>query len=409
MPGQFQQALYSQLTQQAEGEPTGMMPVVSHAPNQEGTTFSQAQQAQQGAPTGNFNPPFTGPSAIDEAEMSKLPTQEEAAAAVVARKAADRKATVDDIELRTAKTNLELATQRLNEATSPAAQKAAELKLAEAELNLKIAELKLAKEQDPNLNPKAIAEYENKLAIERDKIKQASDKALQDDRIAFEWDKLEEEINARRAETEDSQDFTAEQNKLNREAALANTKVQASTQLRGQEIQRISDVDKFNMDAYANAIRKGEVSADIAFKKLSADISQRRLSSEILKNTGDAIAPFAPHLSSYKKGDIPLGFESGGPFEVAMRQGGAQSYDPSKYAANPVGVDLFGMAKGQGAQPVNTPMPSTSTIPDLNVGEAPTATQLPPHLQMTPEETATMQKDLMARLMNQQAQPQQVR
>lgn len=327
-----------------------------------------------------------GPPA-PEGSSQKEYEQKQEADADAARNRAQQEA-----ELRKAQADADLAGAKAREATSPAAARAAELAEAKARIDLKVAELNLQKANDPNQSPVAIARLEAQLANERAALDQQFQAQMQDARFAQEARKLEFEqsdnwarMNATNMFTAQEKDkdreltvsegtanrsltaseglagreLTREQNSLNREAELQRTRLTTGVQLRGQELDRLQAIDQFTTNTIANQIRKGELDVDRGYKVMQSAIAAHRLPSEITANIGQALSPFVPHLSSYKAGEIPLGFASGGPFETALRQGGATSYDPSEYAAKPVSVDLFGIAKHFGAS-------SPGKLPDPN-------------------------------------------
>ena len=304
-----------------------------------------------------------------------------------------------EAELKRLEAEANLADKKYRDAMSPEAAEAARLLQKKAQLELAIAELNLAKAQDPTLDPRYIAQYEHELNLELEDLRQEHAAAMQDGRIAAEWNRMSEEqrlIGEResvaRRETQDftseenqkSRDFTAEQNRLQQEGEMNKTRLTSAVNLRGQELERLSAQDKFTIDTVANKLRKGEIGIDRAYKMMDMQIKQRKLPSEIAQNIGQAMAPFVPHMTSYQKGDIPLGFEAGGPFEIAMRQGGATSYDPNQYAANPVQVDLFGAAKKMGGNVPTTPLSNPANMPDLSGINTDLTSNLS-QIQMTPE------------------------
>ncbi len=316
----------------------------------------------------------------------------------------------DTARLQKAQADAKLAEAKAAEATSPETQQANQLALQKANLDIQVAQLNIAKLTDPNQSPAATARLEAQLKMENDRLNQEFQSSMQDARIKSEWDKTVYESNtawdrqteqlkaskqlsddqiasresissADRASSEGihaadrlfqheegqlTRDFTERQSALQRESELQKTRLQAGVQLRGQEVDRLQAIDTFTTNTIANQIRKGELDVDRGYKVMQAALQAHRMPSEIVANIGQGLAPFIPNLSSYKKGDIPLGFESGGPFETALRQGGATSYDPNQYAANPVGVDLFGIAKKFGAtNPGKLPNPE-SVIPKVS-------------------------------------------
>lgn len=340
------------------------------------------------------------------------------------------------LELETAKANLALAQQKAKDAASPEAQAAAELAVQKSRLDIQLAQLNIAKVQN-QMAPQDVAKLENQLALQRDQLKQQFDVQMQDARIANEWAQIEyqqgqitqrtqmeiqsrategaldrettmgvenlrrsttlEEGGANRSHTSQEnlldRAATAEENRMNREQRMQEAKLTAGVQLRGQELDRLTAMDTFATNTVANQIRKGELDVDRGYKVFQSALQAHRLPSEITANIGQALAPFVPHLSSYKAGEIPLGFESGGPFETALRQGGATSYDPSAYAAKPVGVDLFGIAKKFGATPPKGGIPDPNKIipkvPDIQMPTSNLA-----GLQMSPDIEANIRNYL---------------
>jgi hypothetical protein len=303
--------------------------------------------------------------------------------------------------------------------------------LLQAQAQAARAQANLAELQHANYMPE-----DQKLRLQHEYAKElqdannASQLAIANLRESGEDRRLLERIQHERDTLNQTQGFTAEQNQLNRQSQQdivdkqetgANTRlgiqqagedrrasIRAGVDLRGQDITMQQHRDKTMVDLLSAQIEAGKLSQAKARDMWQAYVDQKKLPSEIMKNVGDAIAPLVPHLTSYKKGDIPIGFEQGGPMEIAMRQGGASSYDPSKYAANPVQIDMFDLAKQAGADFKKTSLPDpktlfNTTVPNVpdpssfqssmsNVG--PASSYIPQGLGMTPDEMSKLDQHL---------------
>lgn len=366
MPGLFQSALNNQLnnTNTEENRPSVTNPVM---------------------------PRRNGQRDVDANPPQRPKTYEEEVAArgqIVAQNDAIRESDLQQAELRTAIAQMQKAEAAAREANSPEAAQAAQILLQKAKVDLATAQLALAKAQDPSQHPEYIARLEAELAQERDRVNAEHQAALQDARLKAEIDQINATQDRLDQRSEKDNSFTAEQNRLTREAQTESNRLTAGIQVRGQELEKLKAEDNFTLQTIANQLQKGQIGVDRAYKILQTQIEQKKLPSEIMRNVGQAIAPMVPYLSAYKAGEIPVGFESGGPFETALRHGGATSYDPSVYAAKPVGIDIFSMAKKAGAD-FNTPKLSNpeTYIPNVDVNVNPTSAManLPTSLQMTPE------------------------
>jgi hypothetical protein len=129
--------------------------------------------------------------------------------------------------------------------------------------------------------------------------------------------------------------------------------------------------------------------------------------SQILESVAKATEPFIPYLTSRKAGDSAPGFEAGGPMEKLVQSGGG-SYDPAKYAVNPININMFDLAKQAGANwSESGKLPSVdkvfSKVPDIKVnpgesnvtrlsdaGAIRSVLPLPPDIQMTAAEKAKL-------------------
>lgn len=125
----------------------------------------------------------------------------------------------------------------------------------------------------------------------------------------------------------------AEQMALERE--LAGQRMGLDRERLGFEQERAAQ--DFQLRMMAQKVAEGELSAKKAFQKFQQWIEKQRLPSEIARNKSAAYAPFMPYLTSAKRGDIPLGFEAGGPMSRLVEMGGG-AYSPQTYAINPVSI-----------------------------------------------------------------------
>ncbi|MFN8525106.1 MAG: hypothetical protein U0821_18575 [Chloroflexota bacterium] len=131
--------------------------------------------------------------------------------------------------------------------------------------------------------------------------------------------------------------FDAEQGAANR-----------SVTARGQDLQAMAGKDSWVLGLIKAQVDSGQLSLDQATKKFSAYIERAKLPTQIMENISNAMQPFVPYMTNRQAGEFAPGFEPGGPMEKLVQASGA-TYDPSKYAVNPVKVDLFGLAKKAGA------------------------------------------------------------
>lgn len=397
MPGPFQGALYSQINQGGySGNYDNTVPAsVPEPDNSVGGAASVAGSQQGPIDPWDVKPGRNNPAG-PVAEQETLRAEE-------AQRTADRAKQFgqanQQVDLDTKIAQLRLAEQQLANAQDPNVRAAASLAVDLARVNVAKAQFELQQAQDPNNTPQAIAEFQSELRIKEQQLKDKAARVLQDDQIKAAWDQIvfqQDELGNRQTQQINSTEKISE-NQIN--ATKENIKLQAGVSVRGQDLDRQSAIDKFNVDMTANKIKAGELSVDRAYKTLELDISQRRLPSEIARNIGEAIAPMIPHLSAYKEGGIPNGFEAGGPFEMAMRQGGAQSYDPNAYAVHPVKMDIMGMAKNAGAQVINRPMQDPNTaIPNPQIDTSGQATPIPANLQMPDNLVGDLKNQLAASL-----------
>lgn len=146
---------------------------------------------------------------------------------------------------------------------------------------------------------------------------------------------------------------------------------QAGIEIRGQDIQLGQARDQFFTNMLAQRIAAGQLSLDKATKMFEAYVTRAKLPTEIMANVSRAVEPFIPYLTSAKAGDIPMGFERGGPMEALYGHFGG-TYDPKTYAIKPVDFDLKGAAASVGAdfsQSGKVPDPSKQfgIVPDIRV------------------------------------------
>lgn len=139
------------------------------------------------------------------------------------------------------------------------------------------------------------------------------------------------------------------------------TEAELGSASRGQDLQAAASRDKTMVDMISAQIEAGKLSEQKAGDMWNAYVQQKRLPSEIMKNVSDSIAPLVPYLTSYKKGDIPIGFQEGGPMDVTMQQAGS-NYNPQDYAVNPVGINMFDLAKQAGANFNTKPLPDPGKL-----------------------------------------------
>jgi hypothetical protein len=135
------------------------------------------------------------------------------------------------------------------------------------------------------------------------------------------------------------------------------------SQKMGLETQRL-DLDKqraaqdFQLRMMAQKVAEGELSAKKAFNKFQQWIEKQRLPSEVARNKSAAYAPFLPYLTNAKEGDIPVGFQNGGPMSRLVEMGGG-SYDQGQYAIHPTSIaDIQNGVTRPSAPPAPAPAPS---------------------------------------------------
>ena len=146
------------------------------------------------------------------------------------------------------------------------------------------------------------------------------------------------------------------------DARLQRTEASAEARsLRDYELNKWRSQADLAMSTWANQIAEGKLSVDAAGKKFDALLAKAKAPSEIMANVSRAMEPYLPYLTSKKTGDIPMGFQSGGPMEQLTKMGGG-TYDPQTYAAKPITVDPFALAKQAGADFSKTKIPDPNKM-----------------------------------------------
>jgi hypothetical protein len=275
------------------------------------------------------------------------------------------------------KANAELQRDKLAEeirqANSPEAKAALDLQLKVASANLRKLDLEYEKALK-EMSPEAQIRLTDELATKRERLKAE----LEEAQSTRDYDRIihREELAATRlAAREDARDtrtFAHENARDTRNIAaqsarddkqfgrdLQRDQMSLGVSVRGQELERLKAQDDFVMNVFQSQVKSGELSLAKAAKQFEAYVTKARLPSEIMANVGRAVEPLLPYMSPYKKGDIPMGFETGGSRDIIGRLGGNApgSYNPSTYAANPVQVDPFKLAKQAGADFSQTSVP----------------------------------------------------
>ncbi len=269
--------------------------------------------------------------------------------------------------------NAELQQQKLREeiaqANSPEAKALIQAQLATATANLRKIELEY-NQALTNLTPEQQIRLTNELATGREELKARLESAQSDK----EYDRIlnREELAAQRLTARDDRTFAHEDARDTRTIAaqsarddkqfgrdLQRDQMSLGVQTRGQELERLKSQDDFVMNVFKSQVASGQLSLDKAAKQFEAYVTKARLPSEIMRNVGAAVEPLLPYMSPYKAGDIPMGFETGGTRDIIGRLGGQApgSYNPSTYAARPVTVDPFALAKQAGADFSATKVP----------------------------------------------------
>lgn len=119
----------------------------------------------------------------------------------------------------------------------------------------------------------------------------------------------------------------------------------------------------YQLRLLSQKVAEGELSAKKAFDQFQMKIQKERLPSEIARNKSEAYAPFLPYLTDMKDGDIPMGFESGGPMQRLVEMGGGH-YDPGTYAVHPVSIkDIQGGNLPTRAAPSAPPSAGAASVP----------------------------------------------
>lgn len=165
------------------------------------------------------------------------------------------------------------------------------------------------------------------------------------------------------------------------------------------DLQGLKEEHDFAIRTLANQISSGELSLKKASEKFNQWLAKSKLPSEIAANKAAADAPYMPYATSMKAGDIPVGFEGGGPMEQLVKMGGG-SYNPGNYAVNPVSVNNLRSGNVPGnSNHMTGPAPAPQAAPPAAApgGTPPMVANMMPGYKMTPEQQARIQKSIGAK------------
>ncbi len=296
--------------------------------------FGPGGQPQQDQPPPPPAPTSSGPdasSAADDAEVQQIMDDQrrkraadiaeaEAAARIRQQQAAD----ITDPELRAAK---------IEEAKAAAAKAQAELERIRS-----------------GLSPRDQAQFENDLAVARQRAQQQFEADQADKNRQFNADQTAAKNQFDASENAAQRAFTGQQNDLSRGVTL-----------RGQEIERLKAQDDWVLGILRQQVAEGTLSLQRATNMFNAYVDRARLPSQIMESVSRAIQPFSASLPG--KNYVAPGMEKGGPYDQLISAGGG---DPSTTQRNPFkdlkGVDLFKLAKKAGADFKNTSIPDPGQV-----------------------------------------------
>lgn len=198
------------------------------------------------------------------------------------------------------------------------------------------------------LSPQAQAQFENDLAVARQRAQQQFEADQADKNRQFNADQTAAKNQFDSSENAAQRAFTGEQNDLSRGVSL-----------RGQEIERLKAQDDWVLGILRQQVAEGTLSLQRATGMFNAYVDRARLPSQIMESVSRAIQPFSARV--HGKDEISPGFEKDGPYQQLVRAGGGTpTGDEGKYHDQP--IDLFKLAKKAGADFKHTSIPDPGKV-----------------------------------------------